>query len=290
MTVRVNRPQAYELELLCCYQNILKQNPTEEKRVNKNVLEPIISSSQFSERWNIFLIFRIQCQCKDHIQRSRDVPFQEVGSVPRRGVGVAQQVGLMLVLLPVHWRPVSWWLLRGRHLAPLCWGRSSCPRASLPLASLLQGCERGGVCSADAGSWSQFTPPTPPRPAIAAGRWGRLCQCFLGHCSCFWWFPVPAAQSPLWTLGQAALGLGQGWLCPLLQERDRNWPENWVSMLSTITYIQGFDSLCYVVTAGFLFSFFSLSPLNVFTYWVKPYLSGGHSFGIQRRTRRKQKE
>ena len=135
-----------------------------------------------------------------------------------------------------------------RHLAPLCWGRSSCPRASLPLASLLQGCERGGVCSADAGSWSQFTPPTPPRPAIAAGRWGRLCQCFLGHCSCFWWFPVPAAQSPLWTLGQAALGLGQGWLCPLLQERDRNWPENWVSMLSTITYIQGFDSLCYVVT------------------------------------------
>ena len=136
MTVRVNRPQAYELELLCCYQNILKQNPTEEKRVNKNVLEPIISSSQFSERWNIFLIFRIQCQCKDHIQRSRDVPFQEVGSVPRRGVGVAQQVGLMLVLLPVHWRPVSWWLLRGRHLAPLCWGRSSCPRASLPLASL----------------------------------------------------------------------------------------------------------------------------------------------------------
>lgn len=85
MTVWVNRPQAYELELLCCYQNILKQNPTEEKRVNKNVLEPIISSSQFSEQWNIFLIFRIQCQCKDHIQRSRDVPFQEVGSVPRRG-------------------------------------------------------------------------------------------------------------------------------------------------------------------------------------------------------------
>lgn len=85
MTVWVNRPQAYELELLCCYQNILKQNSTEEKRVNKNVLKHIISSSEFSEQWNIFLIFRIQCQCKDHIQGSRDAPFQEVGTVPRSG-------------------------------------------------------------------------------------------------------------------------------------------------------------------------------------------------------------
>lgn len=50
VTVWVNRPQAYELELLCCYQNILKQNSTEEKRVNKNVLKHIISSSEFSEQ------------------------------------------------------------------------------------------------------------------------------------------------------------------------------------------------------------------------------------------------
>lgn len=223
MTVWVNRPQAYELELLCCYQNILKQNSTEEKRVNKNVLKHIISSSEFSEQWNIFLIFRIQCQCKDHFQGSRDAPFQEVGTVPRSG----------------NWRCTA----GGSHAsaAPHTCLMAACqsvaspwpPSCSVMLGPRFMSQGLSAPCLPPPGTWTRWGvfsrcwklepvhSPHPALPAVAAGRWGRFCQHFLGHCSCFWWFPVPAARSPLWTLGQAALRLGQGWLCPLLQERDR---------------------------------------------------------------------
>lgn len=156
---------------------------------------------------------------------------------------------------------------RGRHLAPLCWGRGSCPRASLPLASLLQGCERGGVCSADAGSWSQFPPRTPPRPAVAAGRWGRLYQHFLGHHCLFLVVSSSSCSEPFVDTGTGSPGAGPG-LALSSASGKRDWPENWVSLLSIIAYRQGFGSLSYLVNAGFLFlfSFCSLSPWNVFTY------------------------
>ena len=112
-------------------------------------------------------------------------------------------------VIPVRWR-CQLTASRGRHLAPFCWGRGSCPRASPPRASLLQGCEQGGVCSADAGSWSQLPPRAPPRPAVAARRWGRLCQHFLGHRRLFLVVSSSSCSEPFVDTGTGSPGAGPG--------------------------------------------------------------------------------
>lgn len=119
-------------------------------------------------------------------------------------------------------------------------------------------------------------PELGPAPALAAGGGAASTSTSLSAAACFWWFPLPAAQSPLWTLGATAMELGHGQLCPLPQEKGIAWQENRAFVLSTITYVTDVhDSLSNLVNVGSVFSIFRFVSIECLIYLVKPHLSGG---------------